>query len=98
MVSKGIEGVRLATVATVGSLIGSSCVVVTGVVIRSVSSIASAASAVGAARINTTPITHKPIAAAAGSAAGSTKRAPNANPNAAPPKSETHNTIDFHML
>ena len=54
-------------------------------------------SAVGAARISTTPITHKPIAAAAGSAAGSTKRAPSARPNAAPPNSETHKTIDFHM-
>jgi polysaccharide export outer membrane protein len=58
---------------------------------------AASSSLAGAARMSTTPIKHKPIAAAAGSAAASTKRAPTANPNAAPENSDAQSTIDFHI-
>ncbi len=73
-----------------GISIGSTSATVTAVVVEAVVAIAagstslrnaSAAScAVGAARINTTPMRHRPIAAAAGSAAGSTNRAPRRQP------------------
>src|SRR5205823_1210821 len=97
--SNGIVGVRFATLATCVISIGSASVVVAGSTGAGTtrSSVAIVASAVGAARISTTPITHNPIAAAAGNAAGSTKRAPSASPRAAPPKSEAHSTIDFHI-
>jgi hypothetical protein len=97
--SNGSAGVRFAS-ATVGTSIGSTSTLAAAAPSRvTASAILSAASpsAVGAAKIKTTPIKHKPMAAAAGSADGSTKRAPTDSPRAAPPNNDTHKTIDFHI-
>src|SRR5262245_9334302 len=97
MASNGKAGVRFETVAAVGTSTDSAGDFASTTVAVPIVLSPAPCSAVGAARISTTPIKHSPIAAAAGNAAGSTKRAPTESPKAAPPKSETHRTIDFHI-